>query len=272
MGGAPIEALPVVAQQDRPAGALADGQVEGAGGAGHDGHHGRLVALADDPQRPVTTLDGEVFDVGGAGFAHPQSVEAEQHGQGSVGGVHLLGREQERAQLAPIEAAGLGRMDLGTADVLRRVGPDASVDVGEAIEAADRREPPVDGGGGQAPFLQGADVELDLRAGGAQDGEPDLGGPLEKDPQVVSIRVERPAVVAGQECGRRELRLVEAGVAGGQCQLVGGGVECRHSASFIGKHQTQVDAASSRPPANRPLQAGHVVPRPAVGGTPVAGY
>jgi hypothetical protein len=35
--------------------------------------------------------------------------------------------------------------------------------VGEAIEAADGREPPVDGGGGEAALLHPRDVELDLR-------------------------------------------------------------------------------------------------------------
>jgi hypothetical protein len=66
VGGAPVEAAAVVAGQDRPRRPLADGQVDGPGRPGHQRDHGGLVALADDAQGPVASLEAEVLDVGRA--------------------------------------------------------------------------------------------------------------------------------------------------------------------------------------------------------------
>ena len=68
---ATVEALAVVAVQDRALAALSDGQVDGAGHPGHQGDHGRLVALADDAQRPVAPVKAQVLGVGGTGLADP---------------------------------------------------------------------------------------------------------------------------------------------------------------------------------------------------------
>jgi hypothetical protein len=54
-------------------GALANGEVDRAGGSWHERDGRRLVALADDPQRPMAPLEPEVLDVGGACLAHPQA-------------------------------------------------------------------------------------------------------------------------------------------------------------------------------------------------------
>jgi len=58
--------------------------------------------------------------------------------------VVLRRREQEPAEFGSVQAAGIRGMDLWAADVLGRVRADAPVDVSEAVEAAHRREPPVD--------------------------------------------------------------------------------------------------------------------------------
>jgi len=71
VGGAPVEAAAVVAEQDRPGRPLADGQVDGARRPRHERDHGRLVALADDAQGAVASLEAEVLDVGPARLAHP---------------------------------------------------------------------------------------------------------------------------------------------------------------------------------------------------------
>ncbi len=63
-----------------------------------------------------------------------------------MGVVDPLGGEQKRTQLRAVETAGVGGVDLGPADVLGGVGGDPAVDVGEAVEAADRGQPSVDGG------------------------------------------------------------------------------------------------------------------------------
>jgi hypothetical protein len=50
VGGAPVEAVAVMARQDGARRPLAGGQVDGPGRPRYHGNDGRLVALADDPQ------------------------------------------------------------------------------------------------------------------------------------------------------------------------------------------------------------------------------
>jgi hypothetical protein len=93
--------------------------------------------------------------------------------RGALGGV------QERCEFTAVHAA-LGRgMDPGSPHVLRRVRADATVDVGEAVVAADRREPPVDGRWGEASFLHPGPVQLDVRSSRGERGNTDVGSPLE---------------------------------------------------------------------------------------------
>ena len=91
-----------MAEQDRSRGALADRQIDGAGGAGHEWDASGLVALADDAQDAVTAFEAEVLDVGPARFTDPQAVQAEQHGQRGVHRRGPLGGVQERGQLAAV--------------------------------------------------------------------------------------------------------------------------------------------------------------------------
>jgi hypothetical protein len=122
--------------------------------------------------------------------------------------VDPLGREQEPPQLGPVEAAGVAGMDLGSANVLGRVGGDPAVDVGEAVVAAHGRQPPVDGRCGQAMGLHGPHVQLDLGASGLEDVEPLIGRPLEERTYVVAVGVQRPPLVAGKERRGGELCFV----------------------------------------------------------------
>ena len=177
---AAVKSLAVSAAQDRPGGPLADGKVDRACGAGHDGDDGGLVALPDDPEGAVSSFEPEVLDVGGAGLAHPEAVQAQEDGEGGVGVVEALGGEQERSKLGAVEAASVVGVDLGVPDVLGGVGGDPAVDVGEPVEAADSGQAPVDRGGGEASCLHGPHVELDLRTAGLQDFKSSIGGPLEE--------------------------------------------------------------------------------------------
>ena len=149
VGGTPVKPAAVVAEQDRTSGTFPDGQVDRPGCPGHQGDDRRLVALADDAQRSVASLEAQVLDVGRARLADPQAVQSQEHGESCMGVVDPLGREQKRPQLSPVEAAGVVGVDLGPAHVLRRVGDDPAVDVGEAVEAADGGQPPVNSGGGK---------------------------------------------------------------------------------------------------------------------------
>jgi hypothetical protein len=78
--------------------------------SGHPGDqrdHCRLVPLPDDAQRSMAPVKAEILGIGGTGLAHPKSVRAQQGGQGGMVGVVALGREEEPAELAPVEAGPL---------------------------------------------------------------------------------------------------------------------------------------------------------------------
>jgi hypothetical protein len=98
--------------------------------------------------------------------------------RGGVVVVIALGGEEESTEFAAVQAATLGRVNLGSTDVLSRVCGEAAVDMSKAVETADRREAPVDGRRGQTAFLQPASVQLDVRSGRLKDLEADCGGPL----------------------------------------------------------------------------------------------
>jgi hypothetical protein len=98
--GTPVEALTVVAEQNRSFSPLNDGEVDGSGGTRYQRDERGLVALPDDPQYPVASLEGHVLDVGFAGFADPKSVQAEPHSKGGVGVIEALCGKEEPAELA----------------------------------------------------------------------------------------------------------------------------------------------------------------------------
>jgi hypothetical protein len=77
VGGAPVEALTVVPQQDRSVSPFADGEIKCARRARDQGNEGGFVALADDPQHPMASLESHIVDVGLAGFAHSQAIQPE---------------------------------------------------------------------------------------------------------------------------------------------------------------------------------------------------
>ena len=93
----------------------------------------------------MASIEAEIFDVGGTGLAHSETIEAQESCQCGMVVVVALGREQEGSELAPVESAAFARVDLGTPDVLGRVGTNPPVDMGEAVEPADRGQAPVDG-------------------------------------------------------------------------------------------------------------------------------
>ena len=124
----PVEALAVTTPDNRTGGPVADGQVDGPGRPRHEQDDGGLVSLPDDPKRPVAAFEAQVLDVGGAGLAHPQAVEPEEHGEGGMGVVEAFGREEQCSELGAVETASVAGVDLGSAHALGRVGGDTAVD------------------------------------------------------------------------------------------------------------------------------------------------
>lgn len=143
-----------------------------------------------------------------------------------MGVVDPLSREQELPELGAVESAGVAGVDLGSANVLSRVRGDTTVDVAEAVEAADRREPAVDGGGSQATSLHGPHVQLDLWPGGLQDVQAVVGRPLEERPQVIAVGLQRAFPVAGQEGSGSQFGFVDRSVP------LGGALDLWHGHQF----------------------------------------
>ena len=121
VGGAPVEALTVVAQEDGTVSPFPDRKVDGASGAGHQGYEGRFVALTDDPQQPVSSFESHVFDVGLTSLADPQTVQPKEHGQGGVGMIEPLCCEEKPAQLSSVQSALFRWVHGRSANVLGRV-------------------------------------------------------------------------------------------------------------------------------------------------------
>jgi hypothetical protein len=195
--------------QDRSFATLAEHEVDGAGHPGNQGDDGRLVALPDDPQRPMPSVKAEILGVGAAGFADPEPIEAQEHRQGSMVAVIALGREEEGAQFTPVQSSAFARVNLGAPYVLSRVSGDPPVDVGKSIEPADGGQSAVDRRGRQPSLLHIRSPQLDVGPGGLEHGQTHIGTPLEKDSHVVAVGLESASAVAGEVGSRCYLSLIE---------------------------------------------------------------
>src|SRR3954447_20599605 len=131
--GAAVEALAVVAADDGAFVAFTHGEVDRACSPRHERDERWLVALGEDAQRAVSSLEAKILGVGAAGLRHAQAVQPEEHGQCGVGVIEALGSEQEGAEFAAVHVVALAWGHLGSADVLGGVRRDAPVDVREPV-------------------------------------------------------------------------------------------------------------------------------------------
>ncbi len=105
--------MTVTAPKDRTRRPLVDGEIDRARCSGNERDDGRLVALPDDTQGPVPSLEAQVLDVGRAGLTHPEAVEPEKHRQSGVSSVEALCGEEEGTKLGAVEPSGIPGMDFG---------------------------------------------------------------------------------------------------------------------------------------------------------------
>src|SRR6185369_9268396 len=98
MSGAVVEAPAVVAADDGPFVAFTHGEVDRAGSPRHQRDECWLVALAEDAQGAVSSLEAKILDVGPARLRHGQAVQAEEHSKRGVGVIEALRSEQEGAE------------------------------------------------------------------------------------------------------------------------------------------------------------------------------
>ena len=228
VGGAGVEPGAVGASQDRPTGTLADHQVERAGSARHERDGRGPVAFADDAEGAMAPLEPEVFDVGAAGFAHAQPVQAQQHRQPGVTRCDPFGGVQEGGELTPVHPPLRRWVNAWSTHVLGRVGADAPVDVGEAVVAANRRQSPINRRRGQSPRLHRGPVQLDVGPGGGERWEADVAGPLEELAQIGTVGLQGAGAIAGQEGHRRQLRLIQRLMSPKHHRRRGNGIEHGH--------------------------------------------
>ena len=116
-GTVPVQLPPVCSQEQRPVGALADGQVDRPGRARRqrDGHH--LAALAGHGQSPVPALEAQVLDAGAGGLRYPQPVQREQRDQ------CMIAWRPEQAGPAAYAGAGDGHRALARSHTPGIAGP-----------------------------------------------------------------------------------------------------------------------------------------------------
>jgi hypothetical protein len=86
-------------EKDRTVRALADGQIDGPGGARRQRDGDDLAALAHDGQGPMAAFEAERFDVGAQRFGHPQPVDRQQRHQRVLGRPAEAGGHQPAAWL-----------------------------------------------------------------------------------------------------------------------------------------------------------------------------
>jgi len=106
-GAVAVQSPSVSGEEERSFGALAGGQVDGAGGARGERDRDDLAALAGDDQSAVAALEAQVLDVGAGGFRHAQPIEGEQGEQRVLGGRAEAGGDQERAELVAVQGGGV---------------------------------------------------------------------------------------------------------------------------------------------------------------------
>jgi hypothetical protein len=139
----------------------------------------------------MPSLHAEILDVGGTRLADSKAVESQEHGEGGMRPVEALGRKEKCTELAPVHTPDLIGEDPRTTDVLSWIRTDTAIDVREAVETTNRREPTVNGRRRQSSFLERGPVEFDVTPRGGNDLETGVRSPLNLGPKIVSIGLER---------------------------------------------------------------------------------
>ena len=117
-GAVPVQPPAVRGDEQGPLSALADGQVDRAGGARGERDGDDLAALAGDDQGPVASFRPKLLDVRAGGLRYPQPVEREQGDQRVLAGRAEPCGDQERAELVAVQGGGVRlAIQPGTADV-----------------------------------------------------------------------------------------------------------------------------------------------------------
>ena len=177
--------------------------------AWHERDDGRLATLAEDPQRAMPAIEAEIADVGVACLAHPQPVQPEQDRERGALVSEVFGGEQEPAELCAVHPVSLAGVHLRSPDVLGGVRCDPTVDVREPVQPTHRRQAPIDRRCCEPALFHVMTEQFDVRAPRCEHLEADRLRPGEEVAEIVPIRLQRAAVVAGEERHRGQLGLID---------------------------------------------------------------
>ena len=103
----PVQSLPIRSAEQRPARAIADGQVDRAGGPRGERDRDDLAAFAGDDEGPVPAFQTQMLDVGAGGLRYAKTVEGEQGDQSVLGRLAEPGGDQEGAGFVAVQGGGV---------------------------------------------------------------------------------------------------------------------------------------------------------------------
>jgi hypothetical protein len=159
----PVQPPPVAGNEQRPFSALADVQVDRAGGPRRERDGNDLAALAGDDQGAVPAFQAKVLDVGAGCLRYPQPVEREQGDQRMLSRRPEPGGDKEGAELVAVQRGDVRLVvQPGAADVRGRGVLEEFFFDGVLVEPGDGAQPAGDGGAGAALGLEVEGVGLDV--------------------------------------------------------------------------------------------------------------
>ena len=171
-GTVPVEPAAIRSQEDRPLGALADGQVDRPSRARCQREGDDLAALAGHGQRPVATFYSQELDAGAGSLRNRQPVQGEQGDQRVLGWRPEPGGDQERAEFVAVQPDGTRLIvQPGTADMSGRRMVEEFLFDGVFVEARDGAQAAGDGGPGPVAGFQVASKALDVGAAGLEQAD-----------------------------------------------------------------------------------------------------
>ena len=246
-GAVPVQPPPVRGEEQRSFVALADGQVDRAGGARRERDGDDLAALMGDEQGPVPAFHAQVLDVGAGRLRHPQPVQRQQQDQRVLCRRAETGGDQQRAELVAVQGGSVRLVvQPGPADVRGRGMLEEFLLDRVFVEPGDGGQSPGNGRAGTAFRLEVAGEGLDVGPSDRTQGQRADAAPGGELAQVQRVRLPGQAALPGQEaCQGETLGLGEDRLDGGEG---GGGGRGGHRAPS-GTAEAREPRASRQAPA-----------------------
>ena len=194
-GRVAVEASSIGANEDRPAEAFADGEVDRSRRARGQGDRHYLASLSQHCQGPVATFEPERLDVSADGFGDSETVEGQERDEGVLRWCSQPGGDQESTHFVAVKPNSMG--------LVIKAGP-AHMDCwrcrhealffGVAVKAGHCVQPAGDSGPSSAGLFEVTGVELYVRATDREKLQPMPLAPRNELAQVQRVRVRGSAL------------------------------------------------------------------------------